>query len=649
MTGTTEDIVENRPLLARRDVLLGLLFWLVFCVVAVILRGVRWDEQYEFAQVVTHRIGYPADHPYLYCTRNALNLQIYLTSILYWLFPDAAIVCGARNMVYLMATVFPVFLLGAALGKRAWWGHAAAVLILMSLHHEFDASYQMFAWPSYGSTGHVGQGYALITLALLIGGHRRVGYFLLGLMPCVHIGQVPVVLGFAMLHALAGFWRGQRSSILRAAGWAVAGLAICAVVWANKGTVSVPLPTQGPYYSGEDPHRVWVGYLARDSLRALPNRPTNYTNAFLAMSAALVLCGAAAFQELRQGKRNGALWAWIWLYVAIAACAVWGSMGIHYVLSTTRIPYVFIAWMPYRFTNHATIILLAALPALVIFGGCPQRRLEPAGALVLAVAFVFGTARPFLALLLPSAVYGRYVGGGEGVLFFLCGAAAGAIFVREEDDRAFRLVWGVLCIVFLGTLAYVHQFGAVCAALGAVVRVALHIAEAKWLRGRFRTNAFALATLILCMATSVAQEWYGRQHLPMSDFEREVVRVLHERGDDNAILLARPEQYMLQAKTAHPVMADTCLAPWIPYMPTIGPGIEKLHRDFYGESFEAMPSGEPRTDYPFWADVWKQRTRDEWKSLGQEYGLRYVISPNPVPLDLPVVVKGQFETLYEIS
>jgi len=657
--------------LCRREVIGGLAFWFVFCIVAVLLRGVQWDEQYEFAQLITGSVQYPEGHPYPYCTRNALNLQIYATSLLYWLTPSPAVVCGFRNVLSLMATVLPVFLLGTVLSGRALWGSAAVALILMGIHQEFDACYQMFAWPSYASIGHFGRGYALATLALLLGGNWRAGLFLLGLMPCVHIGQMPILLAFSVCYGAGALWRGDRQRLLRALPWAALGLGLCAVVWVNKGAIHVPLPTEGPYFSSADPHSVWAGFIAQDGLRALPGRPTKYTNSFIILAAMLLLGGAVAWAKSRQPKAGRIrVWAWVWLYVLLAAAAVWGIMAIHSVAGA-RIPYLLIAWMPYRFANHAAYILLAALPAVLVCAGSRLPGGETTGRVLVAGALLFSALRPLLGVVLPGPLFSRYVAGGEGLLFGLCGAAAGMLFLQSREDRVFQRTWQAVCLAAVVVLAVVHQFGTFCALAGFAVSLLLYglassrafapaergalpargAAAPKPLpRGLFAvpSSGWALGVMGLVVATLLFGQWRGRQHLATTPFDQSVVSYLEEHGEQTAMLLARPEQYTLQAKTGHPVMADTCLASWIPYMPTMGPTVQKIHHDFYGTQFEVSPPGQSGGDALTWSQLWQRRTVDEWQALSREYALHYVIAPNTVPLDLPIEVAGDAETLYRI-
>ena len=103
------------------------------------------------------------------------------------------------SMRLLLGSVLPVFLLTTILSRKHLWGHVAALLVLLGLHHEFASYYPLPSWPSQYSIGTVGTGYALIVLALLVTQRWRSAFFLLGLMPAVHVGQLPILLGVASL------------------------------------------------------------------------------------------------------------------------------------------------------------------------------------------------------------------------------------------------------------------------------------------------------------------------------------------------------------------------------------------------------------------------------------------------------------------
>ncbi|MBI5093139.1 MAG: hypothetical protein HZB26_11955 [Candidatus Hydrogenedentes bacterium] len=637
------------PPVARKELIRGAALWTLFCVVAVALRGVRWDEQYEMAQVVLRLVPYPDDHPLFRCTRSALNLQIYFTSALLWLTNSPVLVCGFRNVLHLMANTLPVFLIGSTLARNCRLGHVAVVLVLMGLPEEFHGSYPLHVWPGYSSTGPVGTGFALLIAFFLVSGAWRSGLFVLGLMPGIHIAQMPASLALALLRCADALRTPERRRMFRGMIWLTAGLVLCALMWLGRGLVSVPPPVQGPYFSAEAAAPIWRTFVNYwDEHRALPGGMIQYTRAFFAMGAALLLTGACARIERRRFGAIG-VWQWLWAYIAFCSAAVWGVMIIHEVLGE-RVPYVLIAWMPYRFSNHVVLVLLAALPAMLMFRTRKDGIAASAANIILLGALAFGVLRPVLASWLPGAVYGRYVATGEGVFFLLCGLASAALFRAMGDDRVFRDVGMALQIAGLAALAAFHHFGAAMAALGMVVGLGLPLA----LSGKSRIAAwFAPSPLVtrglgigcvLALAVLLFPQWQARQHLARTDINERIVRLLAERGEPGAMLVSNPDQYSLQAQTGHPVLVDGPLALWIPYMPSLGPAIQKIESDIYGIRYAAL-GGSVR---PSWLEVWTARSTADWQALAREYSIRYVVCPGSTRLNLPEVLREADRALYEI-
>src|SRR5690606_10721773 len=121
---------------------------------------VRWDENYEFAQVIAGTVPYPPDHPLPQYVRGMFSLQ---TQSLAWLMAiteNALLLNGARNVLCLFMTVFPAHLIALALTGRAVWGLSAGALTLMGVHTGFFSSYPIEVLPGLYSNGTVGMGCA---------------------------------------------------------------------------------------------------------------------------------------------------------------------------------------------------------------------------------------------------------------------------------------------------------------------------------------------------------------------------------------------------------------------------------------------------------------------------------------------------------
>ncbi len=637
----------NTPHTTRRAVSTGFGLWVTFCLVAVVLRGVRWDENYEFAQVITRTISYTEGHPLFRYVRSMFSLQTYSLAALLCLTPSPALLCGLRNVLFLMATVLPAFLLGSMLSRRTLWGHVAAAIVLLGTHLAFYSTYPQFVWPHMYSNGHIGTGYALLVVYLLASGHWRTGYFLVGLMPCIHLGQWPPVLGFAGLLALWTWQRGHGRRLNRALTFAALGLAISAGFWGVLRLFAVPGPTGGPYYSATDPQAVWLGYMARHaSHRSIP-----WCTGHITLAALPLLGLGAARMEARDGNPGGP-WCWILVYGTCVACIVWATMAVHVAL-TSRIPFLLVSWMPYRLMNHLPPLLVVMTVA--VLSGTRDRK--TAAELLVAAVLLYGITKPGLQTLVGNGLYARYFETGIGVFFALYGAAIGVVMRQLKDDRPFLVPWIAAGLLGWVALGLVHQFGAACCACGLGAALALEQKtgtatsesprqdSACFLRRLDFEKALGALAFVL-VAVLAYREWATRDHLPVSPFERRVVEYLDAQGEQDAMLVAGYQQEGLQARTGHPVMADMATMTWIAYKPSLGPAMDKLYGDLYGIHFTQQPTTEVGPQA--WFERWAARSFAQWQALSEEYAFCYLVAPKFITLDLPQVVEGKTESLYYI-
>ena len=629
-----DDIDESGRI---RGLWLGALGWLVFSGVAVAVRGVRWDENYEFSQNILGWMAYPEGHPLFLYPRGAFSLQTYSTAALLYLFHSAGIVNGIRNLLFMAATVLPPFLLGALFSRRALAGHIAAVLILLGIHLEFDSSYPQFIWPDMFSNGHIGTAYALITLFCLLAGRWRTGFFLVGLMPCIHLGQLPPVLFVALWTAFLLHREGERGALKQAGAFAALGLGCTAAFWAVQRGFVMPPASTPPYGTDAEVFPIWAGYTAAlDTHRTIPQGPCH-----LALAALLLLSGGFALRKDEPSRP----WRLTFLYALCIAGLVWGTALLHMALGAS-IPTLFLRWMPYRLLNHAPLLLVAVLVGLS--GREPRTKHLRGLDIVLVALLAYGLLHPLVARLAGEALYARYLRPSVGLLFFLIGAGVAA-WARLEESTGRRWVLGCAWAAWLLMVAAIHQFGAACIVLGyATGWFAESLARPTTPRLTRRFGYTALCgSLCLCILISLLLAHARlRAQLPVPGFRREIAETLAVR-DPEALIVGPPFQLLLQAHTGHPVMTDMAVPTWMGYMPAITPTVGRIYAEVYGIDFVRLAEPGVRREMPPWTKVWAHRSRDEWQALAKSYGFRYVVGPRTVPLDLPPLLEGTDETLYE--
>lgn len=621
--------IRNSSFVIRNSLALGSLLWLVFCLVMVFVRGVRWDEDYEFAQVFLREVVLPPGHPVFQYVRNVFSLQVFSTTALLWVSESAWLVCAARNVLFLAATVLPPYLIAARLSGRALYGHVAACLVLAGIHLEFDSSYPQFVWPDMFSNGHIGQGFALLTLFFLMSNRPRAAGFLLGAMPCIHAGQLlPALLLAGMV-----FLTRVRVDRAFARDFVIAigfGILVTVGFWAAHRVFAVDTSAAGPFAGNGDPIDVLKNYIAYHDLhRRIPGG-----NGHLALAGLLLLAGLGTAREKGRHARDR-LWIWLSLYTAAIAVTVYPIMLAHALLGIDTPP-ILLRWMPYRLLNHAPVLLVAALCAMLV-----RRETESSayGGRILLLVVIWCAAAPVLQNLLPVAVFTRYASPVVGVMFVLFGAAL-AQYVRGADGswRRFALpVCGFLA------LACFHQFGAACAAAGFGIAWLFSTRCPRNLLDRGFSSALLGALASILLALLAYSQWTSRTSLPRSPFEGRVAAYLDGQGEKQALLVGAPFQLLLQARTRHPVMTDMALPSWIPYMPNLGPAIDEIYRNVYGISFLDSP-GSSRD----WREVWTTRTADEWRELGDRFSFQYVVAPRELPLQLPLAVDDDSGRLFSL-
>lgn len=621
--------------LDRRALWAGAGWWLAFCVLAVCVRGVRWEETFERAQILLGRIPYPEGHPLFRYAHNAFTVQYYLSAALLWASRSPAFVCGFRDVLTLSATVIPVYVLTAVLSRRAVFGHVASTFALCGVLVAFGAYYPMFVWPDRFTSGHIGMGVMVLAVALLAGGCGRSACFLSGLAICIHVGQSPIVLALAAAYVF-GRWRTGRNDEARAClVWGCAGLGISAAVWALIRLNAVPVPAGGAFFSAEDAATLWRQYVFGEDIHRSFARFAPVSHSVIVL-AGMILTGACVWwsKRRREGEAGqGIAWPTVYAILVAAACVV---VAVVDACLGDRTPFSLVVWMPYRLPNHVAVLLLSVALS-VVAGYARDERGTAAFRWLLAAVLLALLARPFLMGLCREGWFSRYLSAPEGVLFLLVGAAWGSLVLESVGRRAGVLIMMVPAWLLLA--AY-HQFGAACLLGGAAVTCAL-----LWsLKGGNAWKCLVpgdrglVALCVLVLAVALWDQWLQREHLDVTPFQREAASRLRAEGRETAMVVTPHWWIGFQETTGHPVLYTYETPQLMTYMPDLAPGIIKIRRDIYD-----IRLGEP-WDYELGA--WLTRSRATWQSLAREYGFGYVVSPARVPLDLPLVFEMDGMALY---
>jgi hypothetical protein len=643
------DVAEHKSALSGRTFYLSILFWLIFCAIAIPIRGIRWDENLEFAQILTGHVAHPADHPMSIYAHNAFSLQTYLSALQLWLIPDPVFLSATRNFLALAFDTISVFVFVTFLTGRCRWGHTAVLFILSRTFDTF-AGYDLWAvWPEEFSNGAVGRGWMFLAFCFVLARHWRPAYFMIGVMPSVHLGQLPALLGFAGLHTIHSWFSAARPAIKRALLWGVAGLALCVCFWIVQRPFAAPLPTEGPYYSEADPHTIWKYYTVHDVHRMMPGLRYKYFSSHVVMVMALAIAIAAAWREWTTRKAPGP-WTGILIVCAGSAATVWITMAIHVTAGHDIWPPL-LMWMPYRLALQHLFPLLFFMVMGVLCGPGKNKALQKAGVAIVATMLLFQWIKPLLSAVAGEELYVRYFTDGDFIIAFFCGAAGAALCAQMwTRQRGFVVTWIALCTGLVGWLALYHQFAAAAISLG----FAFMLVDTALLKGidtqflNQTAKRFGPATLVVLALITLGAEWRNDKPLRRDPFDAQVVEYLKSQGDEDAILLTDNYAPYPQARTGHAILVHWQTAGYVTYMPTLGPSLQKLYGDVYGIPFGVSENDGHEYQPGTWQATWSARTQGEWQTLSQSYDFHYVWTPQWIPIDLPEVLSGHRQKLYQV-
>ncbi|MCF6284276.1 MAG: hypothetical protein L3K26_03695 [Candidatus Hydrogenedentes bacterium] len=703
----------NAPL-PRRPFWCGVVACILFAIVAVLLRGIRWDETYEHAQIIAGHVTYPPGHPLAVYVHNAFSLQTYLSAALLKLGAGPAFLCGLRNILFLLASILPLYALVALMTRSTLAGLFSTLLLLQGILLEFDGSYPTMVWPEIYSNGHIGGGVVLLALVALLAGAHRSAFFLLGLIPCIHLGQWPPLVGtmgvyVAYLLYVHGqerkaplitsigihntgndgrpkdwrvprvgpvgvtrvrcaasesasppspigttrvsperptrgtrrlFHEGQNNTgreylqstelpkLLPLIGMTALGLACTLLFYGIQQQFTVVMPTAGPFAVPGDATAVWQGYTALHDL----HRKFPPGNGHVVLVGAILLCMLGAFFGREATLRKTC--AWLGVYCGGIGAAVWLTMALHAWFGA-EMPFLLIAWMPYRLINHIPLILLAVMTTLIILRW-PVRGWWMVGGAALA-----GILQPLWSHVFGTELAQRYIADGAWVTFGLYGTALLAVTPARGSDRLFVVL---LALFVVTPLAAYHRFGAVCMVLGLVGAYAVTRRAPKETTVVHPILVLPAMLLIVGVATTLMHQHNYRKSLPVSDFAQ---RAGASIGDTKgAMLLAAPDNILLQATTGVPVLVEATTPSLISYVPGIGPSIDALYRDIYGYGF-TIPKEDAAEPQP-WDALWQERSETEWRALASTYGFTHVVAPAAWNLNLPRLFAEEDYALYAI-
>jgi hypothetical protein len=365
-------------------------------------------------------------------------------------------------------------------------------------------------------------------------------------------------------------------------------------------------------------------------------------------------------------SRVRSIGAWLLVLAALSWTIVYASWILHRWYGT--LPTWVSVFMPYRFSNVSAGLILPLTVALL---ARLDERLCTAGRGVLtlltsALLIVAGMQT------LLTGEWSRAMQPRDYLIFVLWGFVLGGYLFQPRSVPARRLfavrlaIAGAAVIVGLGIYAALGQsrppieFGAgmalMCSALAIIQKVPRGWRiDGPWRRWHLLDGMFALVCIAAGLATlhnRYPDRTMGTAGMTVSGFDRELNAWLSQHAGTRELIVAPIDPVLeLQAKTAHPVLAEAETLWLMSYAPRLSGVIGAITRDVYGVDYtdtsqlERLRRTGSLSD-PVWLEAWKARPRAAWAALRQKYGVRLVLSS--APLDLPIALRGTDWVLYEI-
>ncbi|PCJ64013.1 MAG: hypothetical protein COA73_04455 [Candidatus Hydrogenedentota bacterium] len=651
-----ESHTENRAYtLTDRRIQYSLLFWLLFCLVAVLVRGIRWDETHEWAQIMTGDVVYPHDHPHYRYVWGVYSVQHYLSALVYKIIPTLSFLSYFRNVLYLFITITPLFLLTTYLSRSVVWGGAAVILALQNILTPFETSYPLSVWPHAFSNGPIGSGWALLAVYALATKQWRTGLFFLATMPVIHLGQYPPVFVMGVTCLVWQYFQGDRKGITSAWWYGAAGLSICVLLFIVQRILNAPAPTDGAYFSDADALSIWRNYKEVWYHTSIRGGLHDFLASQIGLALGMMVTGSAAWVKTRETSFNN-VYTWLFAFCFATASAVWIAMGLHTMMGPD-IPYLFIAWIPYRLANMVPFVLLACIVGILSSDDNSKNTHSLMGSLMIFGALIFMLLTPFLSQIWAGSFYTRYFSDGMWLMLMLVGVVTARLAWQMRETPKVLGLWSIVVLTCMFWLYNVHQFAVVCLIGGIILGAML---EWKKISTAFSINIDKVmpAACALGLLLVLVQQFHFRDAPPrkgfdvklaQSGFDREVKEYLDEVGAPHAMIVGNNFNAFLQARTGHPVMSHWQTGSMAIYTWQFAPSIQKILKEIYGIAYGESLDGTVPNQPMVWHETWVNRTNAEWEMLGEVYDFNYVLSPNGTPVDLMPVLKGEEQTLYAIA
>lgn len=552
-----------------------------------------WQVCVESAQVLAGLVEYPADNPFYYYHLKLWTLLSQVPAVLLNIGFDERVLCIAVSGFIGALSFMSLSMCTYALCRNVLVSILSPVSFLaLYLGGGPDStSYPVIMMGTQHTYGVAGRGAALLSLALVGAGAPRLGLFLMGLAPAIHLPWGCWCVGVGLLGFL---WGGQLTTahVKRYGLWFLAGLSLTGASF------------------------VCHAYMARTLPKILAEEQTPYLEALvttfdvLRMPVSLfqpgiylpVFCGLLAFGMLFWCRRDFDNYGASFLRTIVVAGAV-SLFGALLTWFPDLVPALVTRSMPSRFTNFC--VFAAAAFVLGLMGRYAHARTIKV-LIWLHIAYI-----PFNWFVVPFLTEDKYGW-------------------KLEHWREFVLMGSVV----LGWRLWAgrtwrnksdNPFGQYGPRIGRGFSVAL------------------AATIVLMLAGT---DWFTIIHKSSQypPFRGPRSDVLITASEGNGFLVVAPGMEMIQLRTRRPLLFNISSLDQISYFPASAVLGNTILRDVYGIDL----LGHRLADGFNTDAIWEARTPDEWQNVRAEFGVTEVLVASQSTLQLPEAARDSQFALYRI-
>lgn len=551
----------------------------------------NWQTSVENAQVIARLVHYPAATPASLVFAGEWSLVNQLLATLLRLgFSESALsrfVSGLLGMVSLQALAMLAF----ALCRRASVALLATLVVCIAGMTGFGATFPLLLMGTH-TVETIGLPFAVLALALIGSGSYRLGGFLLGVAPAIHL---PWGIALLVPSVTVILWRqlNDRTPILSSTLSAIGlGLAVTAVSLGLQTAFIAPLPAL--HASGDFTLERYVELWDPARAAVPPFADAVYLTGGLLVLSAIYLI---AFSD---GLSSGAR---LTLQVLSLLAAASLALALVTWAPPESVPAVLLWLAPGRFVNIGAMAFVATLFGLI--GMYTDRRWGTALMLVSALALVFG----------PRSLFWPWRG-----------ASAPPDWIGVLNP------WLILQLTAVALIAWSLREATIAPSAGG--------------RGTTLGGALVATVTLVLIAWAMTMRPIAPAHF--ADRLNDPVFGTAARGE--GVLLSSAPLQLVQLRTRRPVLLDRSLAAFPSILGSSNQVSDVMKAVFDVDPLNPPPEALHTAAIPaaFNKQVWEQFPVERWQDIRRLFDVRHVLTHADWSLALPVEAQSGELRLYLI-